>query len=206
MSKPLQPSNNFTVEPITLETARLHLRLDTEGSPPTHPDDNLVQALISVAREAAEQYTASAIVQQDYTLALDAFPDKEISLGIWPVNSVASVTYKDPDGATQTLASADYGFDNFSRPARLYLQPNKTWPPTAIVPNAVTVQFNAGFTDEDSPNPYPLPKAIKQAMLLLIGHLYENREAVTSMSVNAKEELPMGAAYLLTPHRIKMGL
>lgn len=206
MNKPLLPSNNFASEPISLETARLHLRLDTEGSPPAHPDDSLVEVLISVAREAAEQYTACAIVQQDYTLALDAFPEKEIVLGTWPVNSIAAVTYKDSDNQVQTLSSSEYFLDNFSKPAKLHLQPGKAWPATATVANCVAVQFNAGHTDEDSPNPYPLPKAVKQALLLLIGHLYENREAIATIIGGSKEELPMGAAYLLTPHRIKMGM
>ena len=44
-----------SVEPISLEKARLHLRLDTSGSPPSHPDDSLVTSLITAVRENAEE-------------------------------------------------------------------------------------------------------------------------------------------------------
>jgi hypothetical protein len=40
-------------------------------------------------------------------------------------------------------------------------------------------------------------------MLLILGHLYENREAVT---LDERYELPLGAASLLQQHRIAMGL
>lgn len=203
MTKPLRPTHDNDGELITLETARLHLRLDTEGSPPAHPDDALVTTLITVARESAEAYLGKAIVRQTYTLALDEFPRDAIELGTWPVNAITSITYKDGNNVQQTVASADYFLDNYSQPARAALQPGKSWPATASVANAVVVTFNAGYTTGDSPDPYPMPKAVEQAMLLTIGHLYENREAVTT---DKKAELPMGAMYLLTPHRIRMGV
>jgi len=70
----LSPSNNVAAEPITLAQARLHLKLDTSGSPPSHPDDTLVTALIAASRESAEKYTGLAIANQTYTLTLDRFP------------------------------------------------------------------------------------------------------------------------------------
>jgi uncharacterized phiE125 gp8 family phage protein len=192
-----------TTEPISLATARLHLRLDTQGSPPTHPDDTLVEALITTSREAAEDYTGLAIGYQTYRLALDQFPDAAIVLGKWPINAITSVTYKDTNNATQTVSSSDYFLDNYSRPGEIALQPNKIWPQSGSVANAVIVTFTAGFTDSLSPNLYPLPKSIKQAMLLTIGHLYDHREAASSVQ---KYELPMGVVSLLTPHRMMMGM
>jgi len=203
MIKPPRPSNNVATEPITLAMARLHLRLDTEGSPPSHPDDTLVEALIVAAREAAEGYTGLAIAYQSYTLALDEFPDAAIVLGKWPINSIASITYKDADNATQTLSSTNYFLDNYARPGEVALQPTKSWPVTAAVANAVIVTFTAGFTDTLSPNPYPLPKSLKQALLLTIGHLYDHREAASAVQ---KYEVPLGVVSLMTPHRISMGL
>lgn len=51
---------------------------------------------------------------------------------------------------------------------------------------------------------YPLvaPRAVDQAILLLLGHLYRNREAVTT----GLSELPLGAFNLLYPHRVRMGV
>ena len=192
-----------TTAPITLAMARLHLRLDTEGSPPSHPDDTLVSALITASREAAEDYTGLAIAYQTYRLALDEFPTAAIVLNKWPVNAITSITYKDANNATQTVSSSDYFLDNYSKPGEVALQPNKTWPQTGAVANAVIVTFTAGFTDDLSPNPYPLPKSLKQAMLLTIGHLYDHREAASSVQ---KYEIPLGVVSLMTPHRILMGM
>ena len=45
----------------------------------------------------------------------------------------------------------------------------------------------------------PLPAPVRQAALLLIGHWYENREAVT-VGFRGKD-LPMGVDRLLAPYR-----
>lgn len=188
------------IEPITLHEARLHLRLDTFDSPPTHVDDPLIEVLITVARQAAENYLGQSITQKTYELALDEFPVREISLGLWPVNSVDSITYEE-DGQTQTVDAADYIFDSFAKPGQVL--PKESWTSVKAVTNGVKITFTAGYTDSFSPNPYPLPKAIKQAMLLTIGHLYENRESVVAGQMI---EMPLGMTALLTPYRISMGM
>jgi uncharacterized phiE125 gp8 family phage protein len=204
LKKPI-PLNDGGDEPVSLATARLHLRLDTEGSPPTHPDDELVAVLISAARESAENYTGLAILRQTFQLQLDAFPGntEKINLGLWPVNAINSITYLDENGATQTLAADKYVLENNQAPAQVGLAFEEVWPATRAVANAVTIEFVAGYTDGLSPNPYPMPKAIKQAMLLTIGHLYQNRQDVSDFE---KFEMPFGSLSLLTPFRISMGL
>ncbi len=193
---------SVATEPITLATARLHLRLDTIGSPPTHPDDALVTALISVARESVENFTELTVAVNDFQMKLDAFPTAEINLGTWPVNSITSVTYVDANGATQTINSADYVLDTFSKPAQIVPAFGKTWPMVRNQPNAVTVTFEAGYTGDTSPVNNEMPKALKQAMLLTITDLYENRGAITTKQ---NYEIPVAAQYLMIPYRINMG-
>lgn len=198
------PLHDVDFEPLTLEEARLHLRLDAVGSPPTHPDDEIVSALLVAVREHAEHHTAQAFARQSYKLALDEFPsDGVVSLGTWPVLSVDSVVYSDSDGNQQTLSIGGYYLNNNRKPAVMVLASGAAWPVTASDQAAVTVTFTAGRTDDLSPNPQPTPKSAKQAMLLLLGHLYENREAVT---LDERYELPLGVAALLQNHRIAMGL
>lgn len=193
--------NDESVEPIDLATARLHLRLDTTGSPPSHPDDDLVSALITAVRENAEDYTGLAIAAQTYQLTLDEFPKDKIDLGVWPVRSVTSIQYIDQDGNTQTLAANKYIVDYTDKPATIqYVDP---WPQTKIRVNAVTITFTAGFA-AGSPTKYNLPTSLKQGMLLMLGHLYENREAVNVG--NLVTQVPLGAIHLMTPHRIRMGV
>ena len=138
----LSPSNNVAAEPITLAQARLHLKLDTSGSPPSHPDDTLVTALIIASRESAEKYTGLAIANQTYTLTLDRFPDAEINLQISKVNSITSSSYVDTNGATQTFSSTKYTLDNVTKPSVINLNYNEKWPDTRLQPNAVTITFS----------------------------------------------------------------
>lgn len=198
----LKAIGSVATEPVSLETARLHLRLDTEGSPPSHPDDALVTALITVAREAVENFTEVTVAVNDFQMKLDYFPTAEINLGTWPVNSITSVTYVDANGATQTISSADYALDTFSKPAQINLAYGKTWPMVRNQPNAVTVTFEAGYTGDTSPVVNEMPKALKQAMLLTITDLYENRGALGSKQ---NYEIPVMAQYLMAPYRINMG-
>ena len=45
-----------------------------------------------------------------------------------------------------------------------------------------------------------IPAPIRSAALLMIGHLYQNREAVTGYGA-ALQETPMGVEALLAPYR-----
>ncbi len=205
MIKPIRPVHGTVHEPVSLEEARLHLRLDATGSPPSHPDDSLVEAIIIAARLSAQKYTGLVIASQTYQLALDAFPEGGISLETWPVSSITSITYVDEAGATQTLAATEYELDTFVVPAMAQLKYQKSWPKTRAQHNAVIVTFVAGFTNNQvSPNDNPTPESIKQAMLLTIGHLYANREAINVG--NIVTEVPLGATYLLTQYRINLGV
>jgi uncharacterized phiE125 gp8 family phage protein len=199
----LKAIGSVSTEPVSLATARLHLRLDTMGSPPTHPDDALVTALITVAREAVENFTELTVAVNTFQMKLDYFEELAINLGTFPVNSITSITYVDTNGATQTLPSGDYVLDTFSKPAQIVLAYDKQWPPVRNQPNAVTVTFQAGFTGNTSPVTNVMPKALTQAMLLTITDLYENRGAIVSKQ---NYEIPVMAQYLMATYRINMGL
>jgi uncharacterized phiE125 gp8 family phage protein len=60
------------------------------------------------------------------------------------------------------------------------------------------VRFQAGYASGNSPEDTTgMPSTLKQALLLLIGHFFENREAVvTGLTV---AELPMGIRMMLAP-------
>lgn len=199
-----QPLGPIEYEPITLAEAQLHLKLDTIGSPPAHPDDALVESLIVAVREHAENYTGRAFARQAYRLSLDAFPsDGVIDLGTWPVLEVESVTYIDTSGATQTVDPSKYSYINSRRPSSVVALFGEQWPATRNQKAAVTINFVAGCNDDVSPHSYTMPKSAKAAMLLMLGHLYENREAIAK---DDQAELPLGVMALLTQHRINMGM
>lgn len=181
------------IEPVDLATARLHLRLDADGSPASHPDDDLVTGHIVAARTLVEEYTARRLITQTLRLNLDLFPT-DIQLPAAPVQAISSVTYVDSDGVTQTLATDQYVLDAASTPPWLLIAVDQTWPATQSVANAVHVTFTAGYGDDAADVPMPL----RSAMLLLVGELYANREP----QAGDEASLPPVVRRLLAPYRI----
>jgi uncharacterized phiE125 gp8 family phage protein len=189
-----------TAEPISIEQARTHLRIEAFGSPPAHPDDDYVEGLITAARLWVQAYLGRAIGTQTVVVSLDAFKDK-IELPLAPAQSVESITYIDSNGATQSVAS--YQFNNYKTPAIIRPLFNQSWPSTRAQESAVLITYTAGYTVGESPDEFAVPEPIIKAMQLIIGHLYENRQEVSTMETY---ELPMGVKTLLQPYRIEMGV
>lgn len=187
--------------PLTLEEVYLHLRVDTSGSPPTHPDETLIQGLMRAANnhvDGADGWLGRALVEQVWELRLDSFPER-FKLPLPPLLEVVSIKYLDGDGAEQTVSSADYrvltGDMALVTPA-----PEASWPSDVLDDvGSVVVRFRCGYEPDGSPPDEEgyganVPQAIKQAMLLAIGWWYQHRED--------GDILPQASMNLLAPHRI----
>jgi len=177
-------------EPISSTEAKLHLRVDVTD------DDTLITALITAARQLVEEETWRALVTQTWDYVADDWPAGDaIRLPRPPIQSVTSITYLDDAGATQTMAAANYIVDTYQ--GRVVLAEGAEWPDGELYPaSAVRVRYVAGYGAAST-----VPAPIKAAMLLLVGHLYENREAVASGAGVASAELPLGVRALLAPYR-----
>lgn len=193
-----------TVEPVSLEEARLHLRIDAFDSPLSHPDDPLILVLITAAREWCESFTGRTIAAATLEYALDTWPcdGEPIELPRGAVQAVTSFVYIDSAGDQQTFAS--YQLDTYSDPPRILPLTGQTWPDLADQMNAVRVRYLAGFVlAGDSPDPTPLPASFKAAILLLVGHWYERREQSSEVQL---QSIPFGVESLLTPYRYWRGI
>ena len=178
-----------TIEPVTLQEVKDHLRVDGTD------DDALISALITAAREhvdGRDGWLGRALCTQTWDCHYDVFPDDGLLyLPVAPVQSVTSVKYVDPDGAQQTFSSANYALGaDLDWSPRVILGWDKSWPSIRAVPEAVTVRVVAGYAS--------VPRPICQALLLLIGHWHEHREAVMEGTFR---EVPTTVSALLTPYR-----
>lgn len=187
-------------EPITIEEARQHLRIDTYGSPPAHPDDGLIMMQLAAAREYCERYLGYSVAQHTVEMALDSFTE-DIELPLGPVLSIQSLTYIDEDDDEITLDPADYSLDVFaSNPWRLTSV--NDWP-TALgdASHPIRITYLTGYSS-GSPSNNPLPAAIRAAILLVLGSLYEQREDSSEVK---QESIPLGVAALLDFFRVRKG-
>lgn len=156
-------------EPVTLTEAKAHCRVDISD------DDTLIGTLIQAAREYVEDVVRRSLITQTWRYSLDCWPKcNEIALPQPPLISVTSVVYYDSDGDSNTFATSEYDVDADSEPGRIVLKYGKIWPSEALRPAApIQITYQAGYGAAAS-----VPQKYKQAMLLLIGHWYENRETV----------------------------
>ncbi len=178
-------------EPVTLLEAKSHLRVNTSD------EDNLITNLIIVAREYCESYQNKVYITQTWELWIDRWPGGDkIEIPLPPLQSIESIKYYDTADTEYTFAATEYLVDVVSFIGRVILKYGKTWPTITLRPDiAICVKFKAGYGDITK-----VPQKVKQAMLLLIGHWYENREAVITGS--ASKEIAFAVNALLNLDRV----
>ena len=173
-----------TTPPVTTAEAKLHLRV-------THSnEDAYIGALVDAARLVVEGRTGYRLFTQTVELRADSWNDPGlsdpgrtdvISLRVAPVASITSVKYFSSSDTDTTLSSSGYWADLTGVPARI--QTKTSWPSTNGRIGNIRVRLVAG-TAVDS-----VPQIFKEAVLLLVGHYYVNREQVTDIKLH---EIPEG--------------
>lgn len=195
------------VEPISLELARSHLRLDAYGSPAVHDDDGwLTEIGIPSAREVCELFAGRSFAPQTLEVVLDTFPVHIIFSSRWgyattprielprgPLIGNVSVTYSEGGATPTTLDASEYFADGGIDPIAIW--PAASWPTLTPSPGAVRIRYDAGFSAAgESPLDRPLPVRYKHAMLLVLADKYENRR---NSGPDQEYELPLGVQALL---------
>ena len=162
--------------PITLAEAKQHCRVGHAD------DDTMIDLYIQAAVDHIEGnrgVLGRALVNQSWELTYDAFPFGPIEIPLGPLVSVTSVEYSDPETGIMTVwDSSNYVVDTASWQG--WIAPVDSWPASRETLNAVKITFVAGHgaTAADC------PADLKVALLHLVSHWYENREAVgQNMSV-----------------------
>ena len=176
---------------LTLAQVKTHLRVDHDN------EDTLITRLRDAAVVWSEEYTRRQFINATHTLVLDSFP-AVIHAPVSSLVSVTTISYEAPDNTTTTMDSDDYDLDISREPGRIVTAYSESWPATRSEINAVTVTYVAGYgaSADDTPD------AIKAAVLMLIAHLYENRESVTMTARVEPFEVPMGVKMLFSPYRV----
>jgi uncharacterized phiE125 gp8 family phage protein len=184
-----------TFEPVMLAEARAQVRSTTSE------EDGLLAGYLLAARRHCENHTGRVFATQTWEMKVDGgwptvfdrptvSPRQRIVLPNPPAQSVVSITYIDTTGTLQTLAANQYAFSKgdifgFIEPAY-----GVSWPPVRNQLETVTVRYVAGYTTD-------FPDTIRQAILLLVSHFNEHREAVAVDVRGAPMELPFTVTTLL---------
>jgi uncharacterized phiE125 gp8 family phage protein len=183
----LEESDGTRVLPVSLEEAKAHLNVEDDDQ------DELITALLTMATDRVEELTGRCLITASYNLKLDAFPPLVIVLPVPPLQMLDEITYLDPDGDEQTLASVITSGIGGKEPAKIHPAYGESFPSTRCVPEAVTISFSAGVDD-----PEQVPAPLRHAIKMLTAHLLENREA-TGPSVSTT---PLGFDDIIANHRL----
>lgn len=160
-------------EPITLSEAKNYLKVEDSYT----DDDTLITAIITSVRQYIETYLTTALITQtieekwDYIDVRSYQMRQNFNLGVYPVQSVTSITYIDTNGDSQTWSASEYVVDTHRQVARIGIKNGYTWPSIQDEINVFTVTYIAGYGDAGS----DVPGNILQAMRYLIAAYYENR-------------------------------
>ena len=176
-------------EPITVEEAKSHLVVEHDL------DDSLIEGYISAARESAEKYLKQSLVTRTLELTLGRFPFglSPIPIPYSPLGSVTSIHYQNDSGASTLLPETEYQIVKTSIPGFICLPYGKTWPVYRRVVESIKIRYYAGYGVAAD-----VPKAIRQAIFLIIGQHYLQREQVT---FGRLAKAPFVAVDLMRPFR-----
>ncbi len=179
-----------SVEPISLDEAKAHCRVDGIA------EDTLIASLILAARMHIERSLNVALIEQGWSLYLDAWPDRAwVDLPLAPVIGLEAVRLYSPSDSFVTLNAGLFLLDGAGIRPRLVRREAQAWPLPGRSANGIEIAFIAGYGSAADDVPMPIRLAIK----MLVAHWYEMREPV--LPSEAAQPLPLGIASLIAPYR-----
>lgn len=169
--------------PVTIDEVKKHLRIDDSV------EDDLLQDLIEVGTDHIEEYLQRSLITKTVEAYFSGFQNY-MELPLPNLQTINSVQYYDLNGDLQTLDPSNYVVNDLEEPAFIYKESSAVWPLTKVSHKAVIINYDCGYGDQTK-----VPKKLKQAILLVIGYLYENRE-------DSAKKVPIQAYNLVDNYRI----
>lgn len=189
-----------STEPISVSELKVHLRLDTAYT----ADDAYLVTLLAAARQKIEDFTGRGLITQTWRLTMDRYPAEphfELPMAA-PLQSITSFTYRDTSGSQITVDTSVYTADTNAMPGRLCLKTGQSYPSAStFISSPIQVTYIVGHSSVSA-----IPPVFKQALMLLSGHLYENRQGeapVAKYNAQVSADLPASVKSLLYTHRIQ---
>lgn len=209
MTQPLRlvQTSAPAIEPLSASDAKIFLRVDHST------DDSLIAALVASARQCCENYTGRALIQQGWSLYLDAWPGSRCNLW-WdglregvvhsgpqpfvsvpraPLISVTEIVVYDDEDQGQIWANANYFVDTASTPGRIVLRSGAVPPAPTRSANGIEIKFTAGYGLAASSVPQSLIEGIRR----MVAYMYEHRGDTVETALRAS-----GAENLWQPWRL----
>jgi uncharacterized phiE125 gp8 family phage protein len=190
-----------TTHPVSLDDAKLHCRVvDTD-------QDSVLQAIVIAAEEFVAQRTGRRLAPETHRIERSCWWSCDLAIPAAPLRTVTEVSYLDAEGDEIVVDPSSYRWRRTPAGGEIWLLDSFDLPELAEErKDAVRITLEAGYSDPaetpssgDDPE-LTLPVRIRQAILLLVGHWFEHREAVVTGTIATTIELAVDA--LLSQLRI----
>ena len=153
------------IEVVSLSEAKAWLKIDTTD------EDGLLTALITAARLTIEAVSRRLLINQSWRLTLDSWPASiSVPVQIGPVQSITALRSYDANNALTNYDVATFLLDKTSMPVRI-MPVGQSVPATNRLVAGIEIDLLVGF----GPAATDVPQPLRQAILLLTAHLFENR-------------------------------
>ena len=174
-----------TTPVVTVTDAKKHLRVTDNES------NSTIESLVAAATKFVQNKTRRQLINATYRVSMRQFPmgGGVIELPRSPASSVTSIAYIDENGVSQTWSSSNYILDSDSEPGRITEAYEQNYPSTRIQDGGVLITYVAGYGAASTDVPDDLIHAVK----LILGHWFENREAVITGTISSAISLAVDA-------------
>jgi uncharacterized phiE125 gp8 family phage protein len=175
---------------LPLSTAEVKEHLAIDG---TDRDDLILQMInAAVGYIDGLGVLGKSIITQTWGQWTGVSPG-DVILRMHPVQSLSAVKYFDTDGVFQTATVSDFDLQQAGEWALVKPHTDASWPSAQSREAAIRIDFVAGYgLAVDVPDP------IKQALMMLVAHWFENRE---SSSESRLVETPFGFNEIISTYR-----
>jgi len=188
------PSKNATERTwlVSLSEAKEHLRIG-------HNDDNdYITRLTQAAQLVCENLTGVDFTANAYNFICDNWQQTKEIPNVSGVYSITQITYKDTSGVMTLWANTNYYVAGQTQRSRIALFDGKSYPELYDGIQNITIAFTTIPTWGKTTN---LNMVAKQACLITIADMYENRQSVIVGRIASK--IPKTAQYLLDTMKIQ---
>ena len=161
-------------------------------------EDALLLMYANAAVNLFEARTGRALINRTVRAEYEEFCDSGIKLPLTPVASVQSVQYYSDTGDTaSTWDSSAYYTDTTSIRPKIVRKANEAFPFTEVRPNAVIVNFTAGYGDTYT----AVPEGIRLGVMALASHFFTHRLPVIAGG-GAAMEIPLTLQFIVDMYRV----
>ena len=176
---------------VSLTEAKEHLRIGHTD------DDTYITRLTQAAQIVCENLTGMDFTPNSYIFSCDTWDQTKEIPNVSGVRTIVSIAYKDKNGILTTLNSSDYYLGTGSQRSRIALVDGKSYPELYDGIQNIRITINTQATW----GAMGLNMVAKQACLITIADMYENRQSVIVGRIASK--IPKTAQYLLDTIKIQ---